>query len=585
MRKPATRGQGVAVAPDGGDPSAGSSVGTSVGASEVFSAQFFFLTALAPPAVVASLSSAVTHPTFFTAAVVLAGTAALLATLVGSQRHQTLAAATALAVLDVSICVLMFIAVPGTGFFVLAVLPVTWMAIMVRRALSVAVLAYSLVALLVALGAKDALGDQPWQAGIATALNLGMLLSLSSWAGSRWTRRTRTQLRLLDNQTRLVAAALDTARGQEKVLAEVLRSVDIAVVTIGPDGSTLSNRAAEQLARQVGAVDAASAMRHGPFYAMDGTTLVDVETSPVQLALAGSTVEDALLQLGRPGPHQVPINVSVRRVVDGDSLRLVVVARDVTAEIDAARARDDAVAAVSHEIKTPLTSVLGYLDLALAEPNLEDDTRDLLEIALRNTERTLNLSRDFLAARTREPAAGLQIVAETCRPVDLVRQAVDDVRPAAVQRLVSIVLTPSTDAEIDADPLRFRQVVDNLLTNAVKYNVFDGRVEVVVRDATRSADGDGDGDGREETSGVEVQVSDTGAGMDEQARAGLFTRFYRTDEARSSTVQGTGLGLSIVHDIVEAHHGTIDVQSDVGVGTTVTVWFPTVGSVTAEEAS
>lgn len=568
----------------GGSPSAGHRVSSPaaeppVVPGEVFAAQLMFLVTLAVPAAGAVATSAPVYPSVFTAAVVLAGVTAVLSALLGSlgidRRGATVVAATLICVLDVVVCALLFFAVPGAGFYVLAVLPVAWTAIQLTTIVRVLVLLSSIVALLVAQWARSTVGDLPWGVGTTAVLNLGLLLVLSSWAGARWSRRNRSQRRLLESQTRLVGSALDAARTQERVLAEVLDVVDFMVATVDAHGAVTANRATEELARRVGLDGVTTMVRSGPFYRADGSTPLPLEEQPLVLARSGQEVERAVVRLGHPGPVQVPLSVSVRRVAGARDDRFVLVARDISSELADAQARDDAVAAVSHEIKTPLTSALGYLELALSEPDLGEGSRELVEVALDNTERMLALSSDFLSARSRKPSAALTLVLGTCHPSEVARQAVEGVRPLAAERLITIELDATSETSIDADPLRLRQVVDNLLTNAVKYNRYDGRVDVVVRDVEGTphdaADGDGDGPS---VPGVEIRVSDTGVGMTEEELATLFTRFYRTDRARSSEVQGTGLGLSITREIVHAHGGTIDVTSAPDQGTTIAVWLP-----------
>lgn len=548
--------------------------------SEVFAAQFLFLTALALPIVSVVATSLPVHTGSFAAGVVVAGVSAILAAMLGSlgidRAGSTAVAATLIAALDVVVCALLFHAAPGAGFAVLAVLPVAWTSLQLSTVSRACVLTTALVSVVTVLAVRDLAGEQSWRTGVTTLLNLALLFAVTSWAGSRWTSRNRSQRRLLESQTRLVGSALDAARTQERVLAEVLDVVDFAVVTLDADGSVSANRAAEALARRVGARDATEVVLRAPLYRVDGTTALPTAEQPLALVRSGQDVEGLLVRLGPPGPAQVPLSVSVRRVASPRSERFVVVARDVSQELADAQARDDAVAAVSHEIKTPLTSALGYLELALAEPDLGDEARELVEVALDNTERMLALSRDFLTARSRTPGVPLQLLVEACRPSDVARSAVEGVRPLATERLITIRLDARTESTIPADPLRLRQVLDNLLTNAVKYNRYDGTIDVVVQEAQRSGeavDVPADHDAAP-VPGVEISVRDTGRGMSEEELASLFTRFYRTDGARDSDVQGTGLGLSITQDIVRAHGGVVDITSRVEEGTTVTVWLP-----------
>ncbi|WP_317698597.1 HAMP domain-containing sensor histidine kinase [Aeromicrobium sp. REDSEA-S32_B7] len=553
--------------------------------SEVFAAQFLFLTGLALPVVSALVTSLPVREGSFTAGVVVAGVTALLTAMLGSlgidRAGSTVVAATLIAVLDVVVCGLLYYATPGAGFAVLAVLPVAWTSIQLPALSRACVLGTALAAVVVVVTVRDLTGEQSWTTAVTTLLNLALLFALTSWAGSRWTARNRSQRRLLESQTRLVGSALDSARTQERTLAEVLDVVDFAVVTLDADGAVTANRAAEALARRVGAPDATEAVLHAPLYRADGTTPLAASEKPLALVRSGQDVEGLLVRLGPPGPAQVPLSVSIRRVTGPRSDRYVFVARDVSKELADAQARDDAVAAVSHEIKTPLTAALGYLELALAEPDLGDEARELVEVALDNTERMLALSRDFLSARSRTPGVPLQLLMEPCRPSELARSAVEGVRPLATERLITVRLDTRTESTIPADPLRLRQVLDNLLTNAVKYNRYDGTIDVVVQDAHRAdealdlpVEDDIASEGAVAVPGVEIVVRDTGRGMTEDELASLFTRFYRTDRARSSGVQGTGLGLSITQDIVRAHGGSVDITSRLEEGTTVTVWLP-----------
>jgi signal transduction histidine kinase len=559
--------------------------------SEVFAAQFLFLTALSLPVAAAVATALPQHTSAFTGGIVLAGASAVLAAMLGSlgidRAGATTVASTLLCVLDVVVAGFLFYGAPGAGFAVLAVLPVAWASIQLPTAARAAVLGTALATFVAVTALRDVVDDQPWRNGVATLLNLGLLVCLTSWAGSRWTRRNSSQRRLLESQTRLVGSALDSARTQERTLAGVLDVVDFAVLTVDADGSVSANRAAEALVRRVGATDAAEVLLGAPFYRPDGTTPVPPEEHPLALARTADAVERLMVRLGPPGPAQVPLSVDVRRIRSSRSERFVVVARDVSRELADAQARDDAVAAVSHEIKTPLTSALGYLELALAEDGLDDDTRELIEVALDNTERMLALSRDFLSARSRTPGVPLQLLVEPCRPGDVVRRAVEGALPMATERLITVRLEVETETSVPADPLRLRQVVDNLLTNAVKYNRYDGTIDVTVREAARCPD-EADGAApdvprpepsrpelpRRELPGVEIVVSDSGRGMTDEELGALFTRFYRTDRARASEVQGTGLGLSITRDIVTAHGGAVDIASRPEEGTTVTVWLP-----------
>jgi two-component system phosphate regulon sensor histidine kinase PhoR len=309
-----------------------------------------------------------------------------------------------------------------------------------------------------------------------------------------------------------------------------------------------------------------------PLYRADKVTPVAADEFPHVRALRGETVDSATYWIGHRTGTRFTIDVSTRLLHDphGDVDRVVVVLRDVSAEVRAITARDDLVTSMSHELRTPLSSVLGYVDLALESDGLPDATRDMLHIALSNTERLNTLVTDLLAARSSSPSSAIALSPAMCDVSRLTTESVDAVRPMAAERLIAIQPDIADGVHAVVDAFRLRQVVDNLLSNAIKYNRSGGRVTVAV----------GIVPGLDEK--VEIRVADTGRGMTLDEQKGLFQRFYRAESVRGSTVHGTGLGLSISREIVLLHDGTIEVDSEAGRGTEVVVTIPTrTGSPTA----
>jgi signal transduction histidine kinase len=227
-------------------------------------------------------------------------------------------------------------------------------------------------------------------------------------------------------------------------------------------------------------------------------------------------------------------------------------------EVD--RLKDELIALVSHEFRTPLTSVVGYVELVRsgdAGP-LTTDQEQFLDVVQRNADRLLRLVSDLLFVAQAD-AGRLHIDHE---PVDLEQVVADSVEaatPAALAR--GIVLRAEIDCPttIVGDRARLGQLLDNLVSNALKFTPPDGTV--VVR-LGRQGDA------------VLLEVDDTGTGIGAQDQELLFTRFFRTRNAVESAVQGTGLGLSITKAIAEAHGGTISVRSELGAGTTFSVELP-----------
>jgi signal transduction histidine kinase len=224
------------------------------------------------------------------------------------------------------------------------------------------------------------------------------------------------------------------------------------------------------------------------------------------------------------------------------------------------RMKDMFVSSVSHELRTPLTSIVGYIELLLDEDefdNLDDEQRQFLEIIDRNCHRLTRLVDDILFM-ARVDAGRLSLELEAVDMAKLASAAVESAGPFAARKNQTLVLEAEPDLPaLQADPTRMSQLVDNLISNGIKYTIEGGTVTVVV---SRSGDN------------VHIEVRDTGVGIPPDELERLFVRFFRA--STSGVAQGTGLGLSIVKSIVEAHRGTIDVHSKLGVGTTFLVDLP-----------
>jgi PAS domain S-box-containing protein len=225
------------------------------------------------------------------------------------------------------------------------------------------------------------------------------------------------------------------------------------------------------------------------------------------------------------------------------------------------RMKDDFVASVSHELRTPLTSIGGYLDLVLDREGdeLTEEQRHFLEVVDRNSQRLLRLVNDLLDV-AQLGAGNLVLEPVACDVVSLVAECVERAEAVARNRGILLRLDTLTDARLEADPMRLGQVVDNLLSNALKFTPDAGTVDVRVTDCP---------------CGVAIEVADTGLGISPSVQGRLFERFYRAPEATDQAIQGTGLGLWITKKIIVAHGGTIGVESVPGRGSTFRIELPT----------
>ncbi len=239
---------------------------------------------------------------------------------------------------------------------------------------------------------------------------------------------------------------------------------------------------------------------------------------------------------------------------------LVLVLQDITESEQYERLRKDFVANVSHELKSPLTSIRSLTE-TLLDGALQDaeHNRRFVELIDQDAARLTMLIDDLLALSEIEShAVPLRLATVPLRP--LIESVAASLRPRAQGQRVSVAVDVAPDLAAEADPDRLRQVLFNLMENAIKYNHAGGRVRVA---AQRVAEG------------LQLEVEDTGIGIPAKDQPRVFERFYRVDKARSRELGGTGLGLAIVKHIVEAHGGRVGLSSQPDRGTIFTVFLPT----------
>lgn len=219
--------------------------------------------------------------------------------------------------------------------------------------------------------------------------------------------------------------------------------------------------------------------------------------------------------------------------------------------------KDEFVSSVTHELRTPLTSISGYVELLL-EGEDDEEKRQYLAIVERNAERLLGLVSDLLfTARLQD--GRLELGKERVDISELARDAVSSARPRAEAAAVELRAEIGDVRPVDGEAVRLAQLLDNLVSNAIKFTPAGGNVLVSV--------------GQRE-GWVCVEVTDTGIGISEVERERLFERFFRSQNALERQIQGTGLGLYISKAIAESHGGRIGVRSGEGAGTTFLVELP-----------
>jgi heavy metal sensor kinase len=213
---------------------------------------------------------------------------------------------------------------------------------------------------------------------------------------------------------------------------------------------------------------------------------------------------------------------------------------------------------IAHELRTPLAAVMIQAEVALARCRAATDYRQSLQKIHDNASRLASLV-DQMLQLARAETGQERLAHEQVDLSELAAELVNSMRPLAEPRGVQVTLVAPAPVLVEGDQLRLTQVLLNLTDNALRHVATGGTIELRVHDPDKSA---------------VVQVIDSGAGIPPEHLAHIFDRFYRVDPARDRDSGGAGLGLAITSWIVQAHGGSIDVHSEVGVGTTFTVCLP-----------
>ncbi|MEV8149809.1 PAS domain-containing sensor histidine kinase [Arthrobacter sp. NPDC080073] len=367
------------------------------------------------------------------------------------------------------------------------------------------------------------------------------------------------QQKRLEERDAALLRALDDSQQKERLLKTILETVHLGVVVIDADGREMMANRKQRENQVLGA--SGDTDRHGKpqllVFDADRVTPTEADRRPMRRAALRQEFTDYLVWVGT-GREQRAFTTSARSMkdCDGSYLGSVLVFGDVTALVDALAAKDDFVSNVSHEFRTPLTSIAGYVDLVLEEAeSLPTWVVEQLEIVQRNADRLLSLVSDLLAVRS-----GRMIVRPHAVDVsELVKSSVASAEPKANDGGVRLHIDAPERLEAHVDANRISQVLDNLISNAIKYSPDGGDVRVTLR---------------QEENALVCHVKDTGMGMDKQDHADAFTRYFRAGNVRNTAIQGVGLGLSICKAIVDAHGGTIGLESVPGEGTTFTFRVP-----------
>jgi len=277
--------------------------------------------------------------------------------------------------------------------------------------------------------------------------------------------------------------------------------------------------------------------------------------------LAGEEIRDEDLEMLRADGSRVWVNLSVRPVRDKEGN--VVASRseivDITEHRKLDQLKDDFIGLVSHELRSPMTVIMGAINTVLSEGDYlsEEETRQLLKDAALESETLSHLLGNLLEL-SRVQAERLVLHAEAIDVKKVIQDAIEGVeRQSSAHQFV--VSTPQKLPPVYADPLRLERILYNLLENAVKYSPQGGEIKVTVRPDKEQ---------------LVIGVSDRGVGISPADQARLFAPFQRLEESRPGGVRGVGLGLLVCQRLVEAHGGRIWVESEPGRGSSFFFTLP-----------
>jgi len=343
-----------------------------------------------------------------------------------------------------------------------------------------------------------------------------------------------------------------TLTSERNQSSAILRSMVEGVVVIGPDQRVVF---CNEAFRQALAIEDSACEGRPSVEVIRGSDLLDV----IRRAFEEKESVQSEVVLGSLRPKSFAVTASPVRT-DGAAAGAVLVLHDISELRRLERARRDFVANISHEFRTPLTAIQGFAETLLGGAlDDEQNRRHFLEIIRDHAVRLERLTEHLLKLAQIE-AGKLPLESRPVRLADVIEPCLETTRFRAAEKQLDM------DAEYDprlppvlGDVRSMQEILQNLLDNAVRYTAPGGTIRVTA--STRDSE-------------VVLSVSDTGAGIPRAEQQRIFERFYRIDAARSREMGGTGLGLSIVKHLVEAQGGRIELDSEVGRGSTFSIVLP-----------
>ena len=234
----------------------------------------------------------------------------------------------------------------------------------------------------------------------------------------------------------------------------------------------------------------------------------------------------------------------------------IVIITDITSEKAMAKQKSDFFANASHELKTPVAVMQGLSELLLAKETLDDGSKKQVDRIHKESLRLASLISDMLKLSKLENGEETELVLADVNLREIAEEVLSELSTKLAEK--NITATIAGNATVVADSKKIFEFIENLCSNAINYNKDNGKINVCI---TEKADG------------VELKVSDTGIGIEKDKIPRLCERFYRVDKSRSKKTGGTGLGLAIVKHICALYKAELSIESEIGIGTTITIVF------------
>ena len=368
-----------------------------------------------------------------------------------------------------------------------------------------------------------------------------------------------SEVDVLTNTLNIMADQLDarinTIQRQHDEQSALLSCMVESVLAVDREKNVIRmNKSAEELLQ----VDAASSLGKNIMEVIRNADLLEL----VNKSLTSSDPQEKEIFLSDTDRYLLGTGSALHRS-DGQRIGAVIVLNDITRLRKMERMRQEFIANVSHELNTPITSILGFTATLRdgAADNIADRER-FLEIIHKQSNRLKAIVEDLLALSSIEDSTEKgEIELKEIHIGTAIQNAVQACQTAATEKNIQLEISCAENLKANINLSLIQQAIINLIHNAVKFSEPGIKVEII---------------GEESDTEIAIQVRDQGPGIAEKHLSRLFERFYRVDDSRSRSLGGTGLGLAIVKHIVIAHSGRVAVESEEGKGSTFSIFLPKV---------